>query len=514
MKLRPAVVVGAGVGIAGAAALAVHSAPSLVALSWLGRHVSPGLAGVGVPGHVALTFDDGPDPASTPEVPRGARRPRLARHVLHARRHGAPFARSGRRRRRRRSRGRGARRHAPLAAPTDAGRRRRRHRPGARRRGGGHRVAAALVPAALRHAVARRDARRAPGRDSARCSGPHGVATGGPRRRRRRWWATSSTGSSTAARCCCTTRTARRHPSAGTRRSARCRRSRTSSTHARCGSARWESTASPVPIAPRRSSPVAYVFALERGPLLRDRVGVPAPRRGRGAEEPVAVAPSASSRWSRHPMWLFGIALDVGAYFLEALALANGSIVLVQTLLVSGLLFALPLSAIGRADRPGRKEWFAAAAVAGGIAVFLAVGDPDRRARARDGARLGDRVLDLRLDHRGDGARDAEGAAALPGAGPRGRDRRVLRGDRGAHQAGRHDHRPPRPRGSVHALAGLRAGGVLDRRPHPEPERVQRRRARGVVAGARGDESGAVVDPRRRAVRGDARRRTASCSTR
>src|SRR6185295_19510985 len=78
----------------------------------------------------------------------------------------------------------------------------------------------------------------------------------------------------------------------------------------------------------------------------------------------------------RHPMWLFGIGLDVGAYFLEALALANGSVVLVQTLLVSGLLFALPLSAIGRSDRPGRKEWFAAAAVAGGIAVFLSVGDP------------------------------------------------------------------------------------------------------------------------------------------
>jgi len=67
MRFRPAVVVGAGVGIAGATALAVHSAPSLVALSWLGRHVSPGLAGVGVPGHVALTFDDGPDPASTPK---------------------------------------------------------------------------------------------------------------------------------------------------------------------------------------------------------------------------------------------------------------------------------------------------------------------------------------------------------------------------------------------------------------------------------------------------------------
>ncbi len=78
----------------------------------------------------------------------------------------------------------------------------------------------------------------------------------------------------------------------------------------------------------------------------------------------------------RHPVWLFGIALDVGAYFLEAAALANGSIVLVQTLLVSGLLFALPLSAIGRTSRPRRSDWVAAGAVGLGIAVFLGVGDP------------------------------------------------------------------------------------------------------------------------------------------
>ncbi|GAA1512552.1 polysaccharide deacetylase family protein [Sphaerisporangium rubeum] len=38
------------------------------AAAWLGgvRRVVPGLAGVGEPGHVALTFDDGPDPVSTP----------------------------------------------------------------------------------------------------------------------------------------------------------------------------------------------------------------------------------------------------------------------------------------------------------------------------------------------------------------------------------------------------------------------------------------------------------------
>jgi peptidoglycan-N-acetylglucosamine deacetylase len=58
--------IGVGLGVAGAAA--IHTAPSLVALSSIGRHLAPSLAGVGDRGHVALTFDDGPDPGSTPAV--------------------------------------------------------------------------------------------------------------------------------------------------------------------------------------------------------------------------------------------------------------------------------------------------------------------------------------------------------------------------------------------------------------------------------------------------------------
>jgi drug/metabolite transporter (DMT)-like permease len=120
---------------------------------------------------------------------------------------------------------------------------------------------------------------------------------------------------------------------------------------------------------------VAYVFALSAGlcyavaSVFQHRVAAAAPK-------DLSLSPRLLLVVVRHPMWLFGIGLDVGAYFLEALALANGSIVLVQTLMVSGLVFALPLSAIGREHRPGRKDWIAAAAVAGGIAVFLSVGDP------------------------------------------------------------------------------------------------------------------------------------------
>lgn len=54
-------------GLAGAAALAVvHAAPALGGVSPVGVRFTPALVGVGRKGHVALTFDDGPDAGSTP----------------------------------------------------------------------------------------------------------------------------------------------------------------------------------------------------------------------------------------------------------------------------------------------------------------------------------------------------------------------------------------------------------------------------------------------------------------
>lgn len=55
--------------VGGAAALlAAHAAPSLTAIGPLRRRLLPDLSGQGRPGGVALTFDDGPDPAGTPAV--------------------------------------------------------------------------------------------------------------------------------------------------------------------------------------------------------------------------------------------------------------------------------------------------------------------------------------------------------------------------------------------------------------------------------------------------------------
>lgn len=82
------------------------------------------------------------------------------------------------------------------------------------------------------------------------------------------------------------------------------------------------------------------------------------------------------------PLWLAGNVADLAGYALQFLALSSGSIILVQPILVSGLVFALPLSALVDRRRVSRREACGAAAVAAGIALFLAVARPaDPRGR-------------------------------------------------------------------------------------------------------------------------------------
>jgi len=47
---------------------ALHTVPSSVAFSPVGPRLTPRLRGIGRPGHVALTFDDGPDPVGTEAI--------------------------------------------------------------------------------------------------------------------------------------------------------------------------------------------------------------------------------------------------------------------------------------------------------------------------------------------------------------------------------------------------------------------------------------------------------------
>lgn len=55
---------------AGATALAAQVVPAATWIPAVRLHLAPALAGLGRAGHLALTFDDGPDPASTPQFLR------------------------------------------------------------------------------------------------------------------------------------------------------------------------------------------------------------------------------------------------------------------------------------------------------------------------------------------------------------------------------------------------------------------------------------------------------------
>lgn len=80
----------------------------------------------------------------------------------------------------------------------------------------------------------------------------------------------------------------------------------------------------------------------------------------------------------RRPLWLGGIAVMVVGQLLGAAALGRGSLALVEPLLAGNLLFALPLSAMWRRQRLGRREWTGALVLIGGLAGFLVAADPGK----------------------------------------------------------------------------------------------------------------------------------------
>jgi drug/metabolite transporter (DMT)-like permease len=84
----------------------------------------------------------------------------------------------------------------------------------------------------------------------------------------------------------------------------------------------------------------------------------------------------------RRPLWWFGTAAAVLGYVFQALALIKGSLLLVQPLLVSALLFALPLSARMAGRRVTRGEWLWAGLLTTSLAVFVLLARPGPPARA------------------------------------------------------------------------------------------------------------------------------------
>ena len=73
----------------------------------------------------------------------------------------------------------------------------------------------------------------------------------------------------------------------------------------------------------------------------------------------------------RRPLWWAGTGAAVAGFAFQAVALAYGSLLLVQPILVSALLFALPLSARLANRRVTRAEWLWALLLTAALAVFV-----------------------------------------------------------------------------------------------------------------------------------------------
>lgn len=82
-------------------------------------------------------------------------------------------------------------------------------------------------------------------------------------------------------------------------------------------------------------------------------------------------------RLARRPIWLAGLAADGVGYALQAVALGVGELIVVQPVLTSGILFALPAGAWWSGRRLGRSDLAWAVVLAGGLTAFLLLAGTD-----------------------------------------------------------------------------------------------------------------------------------------
>lgn len=115
---------------------------------------------------------------------------------------------------------------------------------------------------------------------------------------------------------------------------------------------------------------LAAAFLFAAGSVLEHRTAS-------GVAHEDTMKPSMLMGLLKRPVWVLAIGMNLVAFGLQLLALRRGSLLFVQPLLVTGLLFAVPLSAALSHARPHATEWAGAAAVVCGLALFLVVGNPD-----------------------------------------------------------------------------------------------------------------------------------------
>jgi drug/metabolite transporter (DMT)-like permease len=82
------------------------------------------------------------------------------------------------------------------------------------------------------------------------------------------------------------------------------------------------------------------------------------------------------TRLLKDRQWWLGSAVSAAGFALQAAALGLGSVLLVQAVLVTSLLFALPINARLTHRRVSRFQWMWAALLAAAVVVIVTVGNP------------------------------------------------------------------------------------------------------------------------------------------
>jgi drug/metabolite transporter (DMT)-like permease len=121
----------------------------------------------------------------------------------------------------------------------------------------------------------------------------------------------------------------------------------------------------------------ALLYAL--GTVLQQRAGMDEP--GGGSDSGVLV------RMARRPVWLAGVGAAALGFVAQAIALSIGRLAIVQPVLVSSIVFSLPLGARITGQRVTKADIGAAVLVVAALIAFLTIADP---AGGRDDAPLGD----------------------------------------------------------------------------------------------------------------------------
>ena len=111
----------------------------------------------------------------------------------------------------------------------------------------------------------------------------------------------------------------------------------------------------------------AFLFALAATLQQKGALGLP----GVSLSDPASLV-----RLAKQKVWLLGTIALLFAYGVQAVALDNGQLAIVQPLLVTTVVFALPLGYLLTGQHVGRREIVGALVVILGLALFAVFGDP------------------------------------------------------------------------------------------------------------------------------------------